>query len=176
MRFTTITCGLAMAGLPLVLLLVACGGGSEKAKPSEPAASSSGVPAVPQLAPPAARPHDDTRYLPKANLVDSGVVLRNLMDKPFMPGGTLGKYKKGKTEYQIFIARTATPDAAAMLLPDWRKALTGAKLLPSFGGYFGEDAGRSVFVFAKGSWIAGIAGLGEKDADLEARTLAGRLN
>ena len=37
-------------------------------------------------------------------------------------------------------------------------------------------AGGPVFVFAKGAWIAGVAGLPEKDADLAARTLAAHLD
>jgi len=89
-----------------------------------------------------------------------------------MPGGTLAHYKRGSVEYDMFVART--PDAA-LLLPDWSQSLTGSKLVPSFGGYFGEDAGRPVFVFSKGSWIAGVAGLPEKEADAEARLLAARI-
>ena len=64
---------------------------------------------------------------------------------------------------------------AAFLLPDWRKALTNPKLVPSFGGYFGEEAGRPLFVFAKGAWNAGVAGLAEKQADAQARLLAAEL-
>ncbi len=33
-----------------------------------------------------------------------------------------------------------------------------------------------ITVFAKGAWIAGVAGLPEKDADLAARTLAAHLD
>ncbi|MGI8745555.1 MAG: hypothetical protein ACR2NN_23880 [Bryobacteraceae bacterium] len=98
------------------------------------------------------------------------------MGKPFMPGGTLARYKKGGTEYEMFAAKLATPLAAAVLLPDWRKALANAKLVPSFGGYFGQDSGRPVFVFCKGPWIAGVAGLPLKDADTQARILAAQLN
>jgi len=93
-----------------------------------------------------------------------------------MPGGTLAHYKKGKTEYDMFAARLSSPEDAAILLLDWKKVLADAKLIPSFGGYFGQDAGRPVFVFAKGSWIAGIAGLPEKQADQQARILAAELN
>ena len=89
---------------------------------------------------------------------------------------TLAHYKKGATEYDMFIAKLPSAMDAAILLPDWSKSLTGAKLVPSFGGYFGQDAGRPVFVFAKGIWIAGVAGLPEKEADTQARSLAGRLN
>jgi len=98
------------------------------------------------------------------------------MGKSFMPGGTLAHYKKGKIEFEMFATKFATSLDAAVLLPDWKKELTDPKLEPMFGGYFGQDAGRPVFVFSKGAWIAGIAGLPEKDADQQARALAARLN
>ena len=117
-------------------------------------------------------PADESRRFPKANLVETKVVDDQLLGKKFMPGGTLAHYKNGSVEYDMFIARSAK---AAYLLPDWSSALTNAKLVPSFGGYFGDDNGRPVFVFSKGSYIAGIVGLSEKDADAEARTLATRI-
>jgi hypothetical protein len=104
--------------------------------------------------------------------VETKVVDSQLLGKKFMPGGTLAHYKRGSVEYDMFLART--PDAA-LLLPDWSRALTGSKLVPSFGGYFGQDGGRPVFVFAKGTWIVGIAGLAEKEADTKARLLATRI-
>jgi hypothetical protein len=122
------------------------------------------------------RPSDESRRFPKTNLVGTIVVDKQLFSKPFMPGGTLAHYKKGKTEYDMFIAQTGSPNDAALILPDWRKALTDPKLIPSFGGYFGRDAGRPVFVFTKGAWIAGIAGLQQKESDAEARKLAAALN
>ncbi len=124
----------------------------------------------------AAKPADESRRFPKANLVETKVVDKELLGKPFMPGGTLARYRKGKMEYEMFIARLPSALDAAILLPDWDKSLAGSKLIPSFGGYFGQDAGRPVFVFAKGAWIAGIAGLPEKEVDAPARTLAGQLN
>jgi hypothetical protein len=110
------------------------------------------------------------------NLVDTQVIEKNLMGKLFMPGGTLANYRKGKTEYSMFLAKLPTTTDAALLLLNWQKALTGARLIPSFGGYFGQDAAGPVFVFSKGAWIAGIAGLPEKEADLQARTLAAHLD
>jgi hypothetical protein len=104
------------------------------------------------------------------------VVDRHLLGKSFMPGGTLATYKKGKVEYQMFAARLATPLDAAIILPDWKNALKDAKVQAAFGGYSGDDAGRPVFVFAKGDWIAGVAGLPEKQADQQARVLASYLN
>jgi hypothetical protein len=119
-----------------------------------------------------AKPADDSRLFPKTNLVETKVVDSQLMGKKFMPGGTLAHYKKGSLEYDMFLARTPN---AALLLPDWSQTLTDCKLVPSFGGYFGNDGGHPVFIFAKGSWIVGIAGLSEKDADTEARLLATRV-
>jgi hypothetical protein len=124
----------------------------------------------------APKPMDESFRFPKANLVDTKVVDRELMGKSFMPGGTLARYKKGTREYEMFVTKLPTATDAAIMLPDWRKALTDSKLLPSFGGYFGTDAGRPVFVFSKGAWIAGVAGLPEKDADAQARVLAAQLN
>ena len=122
------------------------------------------------------KPSDESRRFPKPNLVSTIVIEKQLMSKPFMPGGTLAQYKKGKTEYAMFIAKAASANDAALLLPDWRSALSDPKLVPSFGGYFGGDAGRPVFVFTKGAWIAGVAGLNQKEADQAARKLAAALD
>jgi hypothetical protein len=124
----------------------------------------------------APKPSDESAVFSKPNLAETKVVDKELLGKAFMPGGTLAHYKKGKKEYDMFVARLPTPTDAALLLLDWHKALADSKLVPSFGGYFGQDAGRPVFVFSKGAWIAGIAGLPEKEADLEGRTLASHLN
>jgi hypothetical protein len=148
----------------LAVLLASCGSETKQPPPEAPKKAE------------APKPSDESRRFPKANLVDTKVVDKELMGKPFMPGGTVARYKKGKTEYEMFVAKLPTALDAAVLLPDWDKALADSKLVPSFGGYFGKDSGRPVFVFAKGAWIAGVAGLPEKEADLQARTLAGLLN
>jgi hypothetical protein len=124
----------------------------------------------------AAKPEDETRRFPLANRVNTEVVDSALIGKAFMPGGTLAHYKQGRTEYDMFIARLPGATDASLLLLDWHKALSGAKLIPSFGGYFGLDGTRPVFVFSKGSWIAGIVGLTEKQSDTAARSLAAHLD
>ena len=147
-----------------VILLTSCGS-QPKPAASEPAKKAE-----------APKPSDESDRFSSANLVKAEVVDKELLGKPFMPGGTLAHYKKGKKQYEMFVAKLPTSTDSAILLLDWHKALTNSKLVPSFGGYFGEDAGRPVFVFSKGAWIAGIAGLPEKEAGLEARTLAAHLN
>jgi hypothetical protein len=92
-----------------------------------------------------------------------------------MPGGTLARYKRGKTAYQMFVARAPSATDAAIKLSDWRKALASPEFIASFGGYFGQDAGVPVFVFAKGEWIAGVVGLSRSEADAASRLLASRL-
>ena len=148
----------------LAALLAACG---PEPRPAAPAAEKKAA-AVP-------RPPDETASLPRTNLVDSAVVEDHLMGKSFMPGGTVGRYRKGKQEYEVFVRKLASPLDAALLLPDWQKALARAKLVPAYGAYYGDDNGRPVFVFGKGPWIAGIAGLPEKDVDPVARVLANGL-
>lgn len=152
-----------MAAAPLLLL--SCG--------SEPKPSAAPEPVQKAETP---KPPDESRRFPKTDLVDTKVIDDHLLGKPFMPGGTLAHYKKGKLDYEMFAAKLGTPTDAAILLPDWRKALTDVKPVPSFGGLFGTDGGRPVFVFTKGAWILGIAGLKEKDADLAGRALASRIN
>lgn len=104
------------------------------------------------------------------------MIADHLLGKSFMPGGTLGHYRNGKQEYEMFVRKLASPLDAAVLLADWHKELKDSKLVPAFGAYIGNDAGRPVFIFAKSAWIAGIAGLDERQADLPARSLASLLN
>jgi len=148
----------------LAVLLTCCGGEPKAAVSSEPAKTA------------VAKPADETRRFPITDRVDTQVIDDHLLDKAFMPGGTLARYKKGKKEYSMFVAKLRAAQDAAFLLLDWNKALTGSKVEPGFGGYFGQDGTRPVFVFSKGAWIAGVAGLPEKEADLAARTLAAHLD
>jgi hypothetical protein len=120
-------------------------------------------------------PPDESRRFPKANLTRTEVVHDDIWDKPFMPGGTVAYYRRGVVDYQMFVARMPNATDAAIGLNDWRKALPDAKLVPSFGGYYGSDGGRPVFVFPKGEWLAGIRGLNQKEADAQARVLAAQL-
>jgi hypothetical protein len=126
--------------------------------------------------PEAPRPTDESRRFPKTNLVGTIFVEKQLFGKQFMPGGTQAHYKRGRTEYDMFIGKMASANDAALMLPDWRGLLTEPKLIPSFGGYFGRDGGRPVFVFTKGAWIAGVAGLNQREADTAARKLAAALD
>jgi hypothetical protein len=148
-----------------LLSLVSCASPPSPPAKETPAAQSKPGPA----------PSDESRRFPQKNLVSTQVVPSALLGKAFMPGGTLARYRKGKTEYQMFVARAASSTEAAIKLNDWRTALTNPAFVASFGGYFGLDGGIPVFVFAKGEWIAGVVGLSRREADLASRSLASRL-
>lgn len=121
-------------------------------------------------------PKDETRRFPVADQVDTKLVVKELLGKRFMPGGTIAHYKKGETEYDMFVAQFPTATDAAIAIANWDGALKDPKLIPTFGGYFGTDEGRPVFVFPKDKWVAGVVGLSQKDADPAARILAAHLN
>lgn len=156
----------SFAAVSAALLLAACGSSPDAPKTAPEQKKAVAAP----------KPPDEARYLPRTNQESTEVIADHLLGKSFMPGGTLGHYKKGKQEYQMFVRKLASPLDAALILPEWQKTLKDAKLVPAFGAYYGDDGGRPVFVFTKGAWIAGIAGLNEKEADLPARSLASILN
>ena len=124
----------------------------------------------------AARPPDDTHRFPAQNQVESKLVTEPLYGHPFLPAGNIATYKKGSSQYELLLVRAASPTDAAILLLDYKKALQNPKLIAHFGGYFGQDNGRSVFVFTKTRWLAAVVGLPEAEADAIARTFAARLD
>ncbi|MBI3208638.1 MAG: hypothetical protein HYZ37_07030 [Candidatus Solibacter usitatus] len=119
---------------------------------------------------------DESQRFPKKDLVDVKIVEGAILGKEFLGGGNLAKYRKGKTEFELFLVKAAGPEASSILMFDYKKQLANAKFIAHFGGYFGKDGDRNVFLFAKGPWLAGIAGLAEQEADAVAREFAARLN
>jgi hypothetical protein len=157
MRTALFFLSIAAAGLALT----GCGGAPPAAKEAAPAAKP--------------KPANLAHLLPAANQVSTEVVEDHLFGKTFLPGGTVGHYKEGKREYEMFITRLGSPDKAAFLLIDFKKALPDAKLIAHFGGYYGTDGARPYFIFTKNEYLTGIAGLDERDADAAARGLAVRI-
>ncbi|MEO8663358.1 MAG: hypothetical protein ABI693_33180 [Bryobacteraceae bacterium] len=152
--------------IPLALValwLAGCGGGGE----SKPAAAP--APAVVE------KPAEESRRFPMADRVEARVENDKLLGKAFLPGGNVASYKKGKQEYQLFLVKAKNTSDPAIWLLDWKKEMKDAKLVPGFGGYYGDDGGKKVFVFTKNSYLAGVVGLSEKDADAVARVLAVRI-
>ncbi len=146
------------------MLLSGCGGGEAPKKSA--AAPVKKRPAV----------ADETHRFPAEGRIEAKVVEDHVLGREFLPGGNVARYRRGKQEFEMFLIRNRVPEAAALLLYDYKKRMENPKLIPHFGGFYGKEGGRMVFVFAKGPWLAGVAGLPEKDADLAARELAARLN
>ena len=118
---------------------------------------------------------DQSRMLPTKGLKHSGIVMDHTAGISQLPGGTVGDYESGGRKYQIFIVDAGNSQQAAFLLLDVKGVLKDPEYLSSFGGYFGSQGDRPVFVFAKQQYLAGIAGLPHNEADPIARTLASRL-
>ncbi len=149
--------------LAAAFLLGGCGGGSAEKKAEAPAKKKRAI-------------ADETHRFPAEGRVEAQVVEDHVLGREFLPGGSVAHYRRGKQEFDMFLIRTSVPEAAALLLFDYKKRMDNPKLIAHFGGYYGKDGDRMVFVFAKGPWVAGVAGLPEKDADMAARELAARLN
>ena len=114
--------------------------------------------------------------MPLENRVSTEVAADHMLGRDWLPGGTLGHYRKGAKEWDLILVKADSATAASIWLLDYKKELEGSKLEPSFGGFFGSDKGRPAFVFARGPWLAAVMGLAEADADAVARPFALRIN
>ena len=121
-------------------------------------------------------PGNETLKFPPANQVSVAIVEDKIMGHDFLPGGNLGIYKRGAKEYKLFLVKMADGMAPANALLEFKNSLTDAKFVPTFGGYAGLDNGTPTFVFTKGVYLLGIAGLTPEEADPVARHFAGRIH
>jgi hypothetical protein len=126
-------------------------------------------------APPPPPVHDDTAMLLSEHRTGARVVPNHLLGKSVLPGGTIGEYDDGDRKYQLFIIETDSDQDTAIMLLDLKATLKDPAYIAYMGGYFGTDAGTSVYVFGKGRYLAGVTGLAEDLADPIARQLAQRL-
>lgn len=125
---------------------------------------------------PPAPVRNDTLLLPSTNQINTRVVPDHLLDEPKLPGGTLGDYESKGRKYQLFVIRADSNQAAALLLLDLKNTMNDARFIAHMGGYAGNHNGTPVYAFAKLQFLAGVAGLDDKDADNIARQLAGKLH
>ncbi len=132
------------------------------------------APAVPKPAP-AEKPADESAKFPEKNRLTVRIDDPHVLGKGMLPAGNVAVYKDKDVSYQLFLAKAKNPEAAAIMLFDLKNSLGVAKYVPSFGGYYGVDNGAPLFAFQKGSYVAGISGLLEKDADPIAREFAARI-
>jgi hypothetical protein len=149
--------------LPACLLFLCSCGGDAPPK-SEPKAAAQ---PAPQPKPPA-----EPQLFPKKDRVSVEVADAPLFGNAALPAGNIAHYRAGRQEYDLFHIRTKSGLDAAILLSGYKGKLGGAKVVPGFGGFFGQDGTAPVFVFVKNSYLLGVRGLPEKDADRVAREFA----
>jgi hypothetical protein len=155
-----------MRALLLLAALAAVGCGRPAEAP-EPAA---------KVEAPKPKPPDESRRFPREGRTSMELVDDHLLGKEFLPGGNVASYEQDGKRYQMFLIVTEDPESAALLGFDVKSALTGAKLVPHFGGYFGMDGETPWFVFPKTKHLLGIVGLPQAEADALARDFAARVD
>lgn len=99
----------------------------------------------------------------------------HVLGQSLPPGGVLGHYKDKKGAYELVLIRQPDSQKAAFLLLDVKKVMKDAHYLANFGGFAGKKEEKPFFVFAKGPFLAAIAGKPEADAEPLARVFAARL-
>jgi hypothetical protein len=117
---------------------------------------------------------EDVKF-PAAGKKGVEVVETNLLGLPFLTGGNLAEYDTGKLQYKLFVIRMKSPAQAGSYIFELEKQLQGAKFVASYGGYFGQTSAGPLFVFAKGAYIGGIAGLTEDQSVQIGKEFAARL-
>ncbi len=145
-------------------LLVSCGG--------NPPVEEAKKPALPDLPRAIA---EDVRF-PSLNRKSIGVVATPMLGLAYLGGGNLAGYETGKQKYKLLLIRCRNATQAGNYIFDIKNQMNAPKFVASYGGYF--DAATSagpLFVFAKGSYIGGIAGLSEEEAIQAGKEFAARI-
>lgn len=133
-------------------------------------------PKTDNASPPVQKPRDETRRFPSQDRIRVEVIDDQILGKEFLPGGNLAFYERNGKKWRQFLVEADSATTAALLLNDYRAAMTEPKYLAHMGGYFGKDGNDDVLVLQKGSWVMGVVGLAEKDADIMARGSAAWLD
>jgi hypothetical protein len=151
------------AALVVLMLGLAAGCGAPEATPPPKAAAKP-------------KPPDLSRFFPQKDRLEVTIVEDHVMGSQALPGGNVAEYRAGAKRWRLFLVPAKSAEAAAILLLDYKSTLKDPRYVPAFGAYFGADGETPVFVLQKGPYLAGVAGLAEKDADPVAREFAARLN
>ncbi|MBZ2185464.1 MAG: hypothetical protein K7J46_12195 [Bryobacter sp.] len=155
----------ASGWLAMAVLLGGCGGGArveEQARRFEP-------PELPRVI------AEDVRF-PPAGRKSVTVVDKGLLGLPYLGGGNLASYEKGKQEYRLILIRCRSAGQAGNYIFDIKNQMEAPKFVASYGGYYAENtAAGPLFVFAKGSYIGGVAGLSEAEAVEAGKEFAARI-
>ncbi len=136
-----------------------------------PPAPAAQAPKLPDLPNPVA---EDVKF-PTKNRISVQVVPAPLLGYAFLGGGNLAEYAAGSAKYRLFTIRCRSAAQAGSYIFDIKSQLKDPRFVASYGGYFSEMPAGPLFVFAKGAYIGGIAGLSEADAIQTGKEFAARL-
>jgi hypothetical protein len=99
----------------------------------------------------------------------------HVLDKRFLPAGTVAAYNDAKGPYREFVVHLQQGGNASFLLQDYKNALKDPEYLSNESACFGTDNGTPIYVFARGPYLAGIVGLPKDRAEVAAKELGGKL-
>jgi hypothetical protein len=147
------------------LILAGCGGGARV----EEEARKFKMPELPRAI------AEDVRF-PPAGRQSVTVVERELLGLPYLAGGNVASYDTGKRQYRLILIRCRNAGQAGNYIFDIKNQMEAPKFVASYGGYYAEKtAAGPLFVFAKGSYIGGVAGLSEAAAIETGKEFAARI-
>lgn len=121
---------------------------------------------------------DESNLFPSAGRVATQVYPDLMMNKQFLPGGTMAEFTaaNGAGEYREFLVHLADGRNASFMLQDYKKVLQNPTYEADKAACFGTDDGQPTYVFARGPYLAGIVGLPKDRAEAAAKELADRLS
>ncbi len=147
----------------LALIAIACG--------PVPKPEAANPPALPDLPRAIA---EDVRF-PSPNRKSIAVVQAPLLGLPYLAAGNLAEYVAGPKQYKLLLIHCRTAQQAGSYIFDIKNQMKDPKFVASYGGYFSETSAGPLFVFAKGNYIGGIAGLSEDEAIQTGKEFAARI-
>jgi len=156
-----------MAAVFTVLLLAGCG--ETKTTPANEGAD--GQPR--KLSHP--KQEDLQRFMPRENRQSVTLLEGNLFGDENLPAATVAEYRKGSKQYEQFLFKAQNTAMAGVYLGYCKDAMSNAKFIAGFGGYYGEIDGKPVFAFVKNEYVTGLVGLTQEEADAEGRLIAARI-
>ena len=119
---------------------------------------------------------DETSLFPPAGRVATQVYPDHMMNKQFLPGGTMAEYRGDRGEYRAFVVHLMDGKKASFLLDDYKKVLQNPDYSAEKATCFGTDNGQMTYVFVRGPYLAGIVGLPKDQAEAAAHQLADKLS
>jgi hypothetical protein len=148
----------------LLLGLVSCGGAPVAETPKKFA-----LPDLPRAI------AEEVKF-PSANRKAVAVVQKEMLGLPYLGGGNVAEYETGKQKYKLLLIRCKSAGQAGNYIFDIKNEMGSPKFVASYGGYFAEKTSAGpLLVFAKGSYIGGIAGLTEEEAIQTGKEFAARI-